>query len=46
MDPQAKLAAAQALLGITLLSFLPLLLVTLLAPLRNARDGARGRGRS
>ena len=35
MDPQAKLAAAQALLGIVLLSFLPLTLLTLLRPLRN-----------
>lgn len=35
MDPHATLAAAQALLGITLLSFLPLLLATLLHPLRD-----------
>jgi len=43
MDPQAKLAMAQALLGITLLSFLPVVLVTLLAPLRNARDAGKRR---
>lgn len=34
MTPHATLAAAQALLGISLLAFLPLVLVTLLRPLR------------
>jgi hypothetical protein len=43
MDPQAKLALAQALLGITLLAFVPVVLLTLLVPLRNARDAARRR---
>ena len=41
MDPQAKLAAAQALLGIVLLSFVPVVLLTLLAPLRDARQGGK-----
>jgi hypothetical protein len=41
MDPQAKLAAAQALLGITLLAFLPILLATLLKPLRNSAPTRR-----
>lgn len=41
MDPQAKLAAAQVLLGITLLSFVPLVVLTLLAPLREVRSGRR-----
>lgn len=43
MDPQAKLAAAQALLGITLLAFLPLLLATLLKPLRAPSTTTRRR---
>ena len=37
MTPHPTLAAAQALLGITLLAFLPLVLVTLLRPLREPR---------
>jgi hypothetical protein len=41
MDPQAALAAAQALLGITLLAFVPLGLATLLVPLREVRAGTR-----
>lgn len=41
MDPHAKLAAAQALLGITLLAFLPILLVTLLNPLRHSTTRRR-----
>jgi len=41
MDPQAKLAAAQALLGITLLAFVPLVLATLMKPLRAARQSTR-----
>ena len=36
MDPHANLAAAHVLLGITLLAFLPLFLLTLLRPLRPA----------
>ena len=43
MDPHAKRAAAQALLGITLLLFVPLIAVSLLVPLRNARNGSRRR---
>jgi len=43
MDPQAKLAAAQALLGIALLAFLPLLLATLLKPLRDTSATTRRR---
>lgn len=34
MDPHATLAAAKVLLGITLLSFVPLVLATLLRPVR------------
>jgi len=34
MDPHATLGAARALLGIVLLSFVPLVLATLLRPLR------------
>jgi hypothetical protein len=37
MPPHATLAAAQALLGITLLAFVPLVLATLMRPLRDAR---------
>lgn len=37
MTPHATLAAAQALLGITLLAFVPLVLLTLLRPLRETR---------
>lgn len=43
MDPQAQLAGAQALLGIMLLSFVPVVLLTLLTPLRNALDAAKRR---
>lgn len=34
MDPQIALAAAKALTGLSLLLFVPLVLLTLLAPLR------------
>jgi hypothetical protein len=34
MEPHATLAAAQALLGIVVLSFVPLVLATLLRPVR------------
>ncbi|HEY8516200.1 MAG TPA: hypothetical protein VIS07_11860 [Candidatus Binatia bacterium] len=34
MDLHGKLSAAQVLLGLTLLTFVPLVLTTLLAPLR------------
>lgn len=37
MTPHATLATAQALLGITLLAFLPLVLATLLRPSRDSR---------
>jgi len=40
MTPHATLAAAQALVGISILAFLPLVLVTLLRPLRD-RSGRR-----
>lgn len=37
MDPQMKLAMARVLVGVVVLSFLPLMLVTLVRPLREAR---------
>lgn len=37
MTPHATLAAAQVLLGITILAFVPLVLATLVRPLRDAR---------
>jgi len=44
MDPHTRLAAAQALLGITLLLFVPVVLMTVLAPLRSS-SGNAGRRR-
>jgi len=41
MDPQARIAAAQALLGIMVLAFVPLVLATLLKPIRDARQSTR-----
>jgi hypothetical protein len=41
MEPHTTLAAAQTLLGITLLAFLPLVVATLVRPLRDARGGRR-----
>ena len=37
MTPHATVAAAQAMLGITILAFVPLVLLTLLRPLRETR---------